>query len=552
MTSKEHPSRLVQLLDTIGAAIIVVGREDDRLLYFNRRMCEDLRKTADEIEGRRYQDVFWPDFSNVYMDLVKDCADGQEHTVVFYWAERVIWEQVSARSILWDGQFPAVLLTITNITEVGRAEYEYMRLAYFDNLLELPNGQKLEEDINELVNVDTVALIFFEIERFKAINDLYGWDAGDYLLIQIRDWLLETEDRHSQLYRVHNGFCLLGRGISFEDAQEKCEKINRRFNHPWAISSTENDFPLFCSVQIGLVYGKYVKNGMRKLLSRTIHGHGPTYHGYTIYNEQADEAAKESLRLRQTLINCILEGMEGFSVHYHPIVTAQTGQWIGAEALCRWTTPEGQRVSPLVFISLAEQLNLIGRVDNWVRKTAMESCVGWGLSKKQFFLDINFSPTQAVDDRFISELRTMLETTNCPPGMLNLEITESAKMDFSDENLKGLHQLKQTGISLSLDDFGTGYSSLESLINVPAAALKTEKLFLDNIESDAYRQYLLRLLIDLAHELDMMLIAEGVETQVQKELLEHYGVDYMQGFFFSYPLPAHEFEKSLWRFKDKV
>ena len=538
----------LQLLDEVDTAILVVDRASGTLRYVNHKVAADLEKPVSEIEGLNYRQVFWPEFVTVCDRAFAQCGDGQEHTVIYYWAEMAQWEHILVRSVMWDSR-PAILMSITFISEIARSEYKFESMAYFDNLLKLPNGVKLEEDINELANLEAVALIYFEVVRFDEINDLYGWDNGDRLLIQVRDWLLSSETRRSQVYRGGNGFAVMGRCVTMEDAEDRAREILRRFDNPWALSAAGNPLSLYCTIKIGIVVGKYVKNEMRNLLLRTIRTSKPTERGYAVYDEAADIDARRALKEKGMLINCICDDMRGFEVNYQPIVDVKTQQWMGLEALCRWTTPDGVRVSPGKFIHIAEQLNLIDRLDSWVYRTAMKQCIELGLHERCFTLSVNFSPTQHVNAAFIGELMSMLKSVGFPASKLNLEITESAKMDFGDENLQGLRRLAGEGVSLCLDDFGTGYSNFENLVNLSATILKTEKMFLDGIEESAYGQYLLRMLTDLAHQLGMRMISEGVETFAQLKLLERLGINYAQGYYFSSPLSFDELRAQAGQFR---
>lgn len=542
-----RPEELARLAEEVEVASMVVDLGSGLLLYANRRACAGISKAPYEILGRHYRQVFRPEFVPLFNRLADECRDGKEHTSIYYWAEKHMWEQLSAKVITW-GAAPAVLLSITNINELARSEYMAENKLYFDHVSKLPNGEKLEADINELASTETVALLYIYIERFADINNLYGWEGGNQLLLQIRDWLLASELHHAQIYRVDNGFAILGRGTTMEDAKDRSKKIVRRFKQPWSISAGGQPLSVFCSVKLGIVHGKYIKNEMRNLLIRTIQAVQPG-EAYAVYDEEADKRATRDLELRNALINCIHNSMRGFEVYYQPIVRTQTAQWAAVEALCRWTAPDGSRVPPNVFIGMAEQLGLIGQLDSWVRKTAMCQCVELGLHKKDFILDINFSPTQKLNKAFINSLCAVLDETGFPAEKLNLEITESAKMSFDDENVAGLEQLASKGIILSLDDFGTGYSTLENLINISVSLLKTEKVFLDGIENDSYRQYLLRMLVDLTCHLNINMVAEGVETEAQYQLLKGYSVKYVQGYLFSRPLSFQQLKQEAWRFE---
>lgn len=535
------------LLDELDAAVLIVGL-DGVIQYVNQHVCQDLGRTLPEVLGVDYRRVFWPEFISVYDQMVAECENGRTYSGIYYWAEMSLWEQISARLIRWDSA-PAILLTITNVSDITCTEYHARNIAHFDHLLKLPNGCKLEEDINLLANTETVALLYIEIKRFEDVNELYGWENGDLLLKQVRDWLLFSESRRAQLYRVNNGFAVLGRQVTIESVLERAEEIRRRFQSPWVLSAGGNNLQLYFSVNLGVVYGQYVKNEMRNLLLRTIHVAENAGGGVAVYDEEIDREEKRRLVVRDGFINCLFNDMKGFEVHYQPLVDVGSRKWIGVEALCRWTAPNGERIPPLDFIKAAEQMKLIGHLDAWVWQTAMRQCVALGLDQCRFTLDVNFSPTRKLDDPFIDELLRRLRETRFPPDKLNIEITESTKMVFDQGNLDGLRRLREYGIRLSLDDFGTGYSSMENLIKISSQALKTDKIFLEGIQDDPYRQYLLKMLVDLAHHLDMQMIAEGVETEEEFELVRGYGVDCVQGYLFSKPLTFDQLREAVSRFR---
>lgn len=534
------------ILDEIDAAVLIVGR-DDVIRYINSHVLKDLGKPREQIVGVSCRQVFWPEFLSVYDNIVAECEKNREFTCIYYWAEMTLWEQISARSVIWEGK-PSILLTITNVSEITSSEYRAEYIAYFDNLLKLPNGAKLEQDIDVLASLETVALIYFEVKRFDDINELYGWDNGDGVLRQIRDWLLTSESRRAQLYRVNNGFAILGRQVTMEDARDRVEEIQKRFRKPWALSAGGNNIFIYFSIRIGIVYGKYIKNEMRNILMRTIRASEKNGYGFAVYDEEEDRKAKKALMVRDRFINCVFNEMKGFEVHYQPIVDVASRRWVAAEALCRWTTPGGERIPPVDFIRAAEQLNLIEHLDAWVCKTAMRDCIALNLDRLDFTLDVNYSPTQHLGDVFIPNLLRSLEEVRYPPGKLNVEITEGARMVFDQANIDGLMKLKKYGIGLSLDDFGTGYSSMENLIKISASAIKTDRVFLEGIHSDPYRQYLLRMLVDLAGYLGMLLVVEGVETEEEFALVRQYGVNRVQGYLFSRPLSFKQMQTEAWRF----
>lgn len=540
--------RLLDLYDLFSVAIIVVSRQSGKLVFLNQKVYKDMDAPEGSLLGKSYKDVFWPEFHHVYSGLVKQCEQGTEATAVYYWSEKVIWEQITAKLISWDSEDDAIMLNITNITEVAQAQAISEELAYFESVTGLPNGKKLEKDIGELVSFEQVSLLYIQFANFESINDFYGWDVGDKLLLMLKDWFLKTEKRRAHLYKGGQGFVLLGRNTTQEEAIDRMYEIERAFSSPWTVADSETEYLIFCRVKIGAVFGKYVKNEMRSLLLRTMHAEPPGHLPFHIYNEETDKRCKEENQIKSMLTRAVYNKMDGFSVHFHPIVETRSAQWVGLEALCRWAAPNGTLIPPRQFIPLLEHLGLIDRIDDWVRRQAMQHCRDLGLHTKEMFLDVNFSPVQTLDDDFAEALLTLTEETGFPVNRLVLEVTESRRMPFNEDNLKGLETLKSKGFNLSIDDFGSGYSSIENLIKIAATTIKTDKMIVENLETDVDRQFLIRALIEVAHHLNRYIIVEGVETPAQRRLLESFGADYMQGYLFSRPLTFEELAQKTSRF----
>lgn len=531
----------------IGVAVMVIDDETDTLVFVNDRVIEDLHLDREKIEGASLYEAFFPEFHQFYSDLASRCDIGKRAIGQFYWTERAIWEQVNVIKAVFRGR-RVVVMTITNVSEIAQAEYEYRQIVFFDPTTGLPNARKLEEDIAEIAGAEEVSLVFFEIDRLDDIYDVHGWEAGDTLLYAIRDWLNETKLPRSHLYRVNDGFLLLGRMVTKEDMFHRAKVIKERFAEPWVVPLGGNDFSLYCTIKIGLVYGKYVHNEMRNIIMRTVNLPDYDDKGYTLYDEEVDEKVKKVHRMRSELITSIFNEMTDFEVLYHPIVEAKTYKWIGAEALCRWTSPTFGPVSPICFIPQIEHLGLIGELDSWVRRKAMGLCREFGLNEREFFLDVNHSPSQPMDEAFASKLIKEADSHDFPLEHLILEITESERMQFDDVTMEVLENLRRMGILISLDDFGSGYSSIENLIKISACTLKTDMLLVENLEDDPHRRHLIKTLIDLAHSLDMKIVIEGVETKGQRDLLEAYGADFMQGYLFSKPMTRQQLESVLSRF----
>jgi EAL domain-containing protein (putative c-di-GMP-specific phosphodiesterase class I) len=243
--------------------------------------------------------------------------------------------------------------------------------------------------------------------------------------------------------------------------------------------------------------------------------------------------------------------MEGFEVFYQPIVDPRSEMWVGLEALCRWNSPEFGRIPPLVFINIAEQIGVINKLGYWVLDTAIATCAGLGLNRKEsFFVDVNLSPSQMSDETLINKVLVSLQNHDFPSQCLSLEVTESQDLEESGHMHTTIERLMSLDIKVALDDFGTGYSNFNNLRNLPVRILKTEKHFIDNIATDDYQKFLTKVLVDLAHEAKMSLISEGVETVEQMKELLKTNADFFQGYLFAKPLSAKELAENMHKFNE--
>lgn len=344
MTGNASDRHLAALLGALDVAVMVVARAGGRLLYVNPHVAYDLRRPYGEITGRTYHEVFWHDFRTLLEDLMEACEDGHAHTRIYYWVERAFWGQVQAKNLVWEGQTPALLVTVTNVTEVSRSEYEYKLMAYYDRGLDLPNGRRLEQDMGGMASFDAAGIICFDIQRLSNINDLYGWDVGDALLRAIRDWLLGATSRHGRLYRVgEDEFCLVSRVATCEQVQQQAERILARFAKPWQLKLDGKGHTLYCTITMGVAYGRFLQQDMRSMLDRVLRAPKAPGKGYAVYDEAWDRHIRQMMVLRQNLIASIQQGMRGFSVVYHPVVDGQTGQWMGARPCAAGPRPRASR-----------------------------------------------------------------------------------------------------------------------------------------------------------------------------------------------------------------
>jgi predicted signal transduction protein with EAL and GGDEF domain len=266
--------------------------------------------------------------------------------------------------------------------------------------------------------------------------------------------------------------------------------------------------------------------------------------GNTFRFFQAEMNARSAERMRiESLLHHALERGE-FSVFFQPLVSDRTGEIDGAEALLRWHNEEMGAIGPSVFVPLLEDTQLIRHVGKWVlRKACMENKRWRQRTGRDMFVAVNLSAVQLADDNLINDIRQILTDTGCDPRYVEIELTESAIMHDSELGIRTLNRLKDLGIRLSIDDFGTGYSSLSYLNSFPLDTLKIDRSFVMNATVDQNAQAIIKAIVAMGHTLGFEIIAEGVEDVDQVSLLRDNGADILQGYHFSRPIPAIEFEE---------
>lgn len=416
----------------------------------------------------------------------------------------------------------------------------------------LPNASRLMRDIFHFSSETPFTLICFDVVSLRAVNDSYGRKVGGQLLSAIMRWITSLD--FGQLYHLGgDAFCLLLTKGDLRTSQEKAKSIYNRFEEAWPIGRNGEVHNLFCAVSIGVISSTILHtpddifNAIERILKISFE-----QKSVAVYNDETNRLLKRRLAMEISLKECTKNNMQGFTVYYQPIVSAITGLWCSIEALCRWTSPLLGEIAPDEFIPIAEQQGIVGTIGEWVLETGVKQCKAWRLDTlEDFFLDVNLSPLQLLDENLDSRILDIINRHDYPRHKLSLEITESTQLNFNTHTLDAITRLTQQNILVALDDFGTGYSSFHTLAYLPVSVLKIEKSFLQNIENDEYLQRLLETMVNLAHASCMKIIVEGVENAAQMKMLMDNRVDFVQGFLFSKPLPPELFEKNLENFYQK-
>ena len=434
--------------------------------------------------------------------------------------------------------------SFTDISERRKAEEHIYRLAHHDSLTGLYNRHSLEDRLGQALATaqrerSPLAVMFIDLDRFKRINDSLGHSVGDALLIEVARRLCDLTRQSDVVARLGGDeFVVALTGLeTTSDAMVVAGKILHALAQPYTIDGNV----LHCSGSIGVTLypddGDNIGDLMRNADTAMYHAKDSGRNGVEFFTAGMNALAAERLELEEDL-RAALEA-DQFELHYQPKVDAIGGSLDGYEALLRWHHPQRGMISPLKFIPIAEETGLIERLGAWVIDRACRQIAVWhGAGGQGIRVAVNLSAHQLRSRELASEVRAALERHAVAAESLELEITESAAMSDPEQAIGQLHALRAIGVTLAIDDFGTGYSSLAYLKMLPIQVLKIDRAFVSDIETDANDAAICAATIALAKSLGLKVVAEGVETEAQREFLVGQGCDILQGYLFGKPEPA--------------
>jgi diguanylate cyclase (GGDEF)-like protein/PAS domain S-box-containing protein len=448
--------------------------------------------------------------------------------------------------------------TLIDITLSRQAEREIENLAYYDSLTGLPNRRLMSDRILHTMSASSrsnhkAAILFLDIDHFKTLNDTLGHDIGDVLLQQVARRLsscIREEDTVSRF--GGDEFVVLLEDLSLHaiEAAAQVEDIANKI-----LSSVNQSYQLanhsyISSASIGITLLNGHQSQIDVLLKQAdiamYQAKKDGRNAIRFFDPQMQTSITAHAKLESELKQAIEQ--QQFQLYYQVQVDSSL-QPFGAEALIRWIHPNRGLIPPLDFIPLAEQNGAIQAVGQWVIDTACAQLKVWQQDAItcKLTLSINVSPKQFHQSDFISQITMAVQRYNIDPSLLKLELTESLLLNNVEETITKMKALAEIGIQFSLDDFGTGYSSLQYLKKLPLYQLKIDKSFVDNIVTDSDDQVIVRTVIAMAHSLGLSVIAEGVETEAQQQLLLTKGCTHYQGYLYSKPIPIEQFNVLLRR-----
>lgn len=458
------------------------------------------------------------------------------------------WEQVIVTPIRDDQGVPTHYLILgEDISIRKRYEQQLLRQANYDILTGLPNRMlaldRLKLAIAQARRDGTmVGVMFLDLDNFKHINDTMGHDAGDTMLIEAARRISSCLRGTSTVARLGGDeFLVLLPALTSPAATEQvAERVLQTFIPPFNLQNQE----VFVSTSIGIALYPSDSDNSTSLLQ---HADAAMYEAknkgksaYQRFSPEMKELSQERLQM-ESLLRRALE-LEEFELQFQPIIRIGDGNVIGAEALIRWHNPTLGTVPPSRFIPLAEETGLIISIGRWVLDQACRTISHWHqLTGRSLNMAINVSPRQFRDPGFVEGIKQALEDNNLAGEHLELEITERLILDNTLQTDTILSELDSMGVRLSVDDFGTGYSALGYLKNYPFDTLKVDQSFVRDVITEHEDAALVRAIINMAHSLDLQVIAEGVEGKAQLDFLHQEHCDFAQGYFFTHPLPKEQF-----------
>ncbi len=552
LRSSEEKFRSAFDYATIGMAIV---SPEGRWLQVNHSLCDIIGYTEAELLAATFQEIAHAeDLANVHENLTH-LVEGrinsyQTEQRYVHKAGREVWVHLGA-SVVHNsqGHTPHLIFQIQDITDRKRAEEQLLHDAFHDALTGLPNRalfmdhtkmaiQRSRRDEGRLF-----AALFLDLDRFKVINDSLGHMIGDQLLVGIAR-RLETCLRPGDTVARLGGdefTILLEDLVETADAVEVAERVQEIVSQPFNIGGHE----VFTTASIGIAPSTigydHADDLLRdadtamyraKLLGKKRH---------IVFDKAMHERAVKLLQLEIDLRRAV--DREEFFLQYQPIISLDSGEISGFEALIRWQHPERGFVAPNEFISVAEETGLIIPIGQWVLRVACQQMQRWReqlTDGRELTMSVNLSGKQFSQPDLTEQIASILRETGLPSSCLKLEITESMVMENIDTAIGMLTQLRALGVELAIDDFGTGYSSLSYLHRFPINTLKIDRSFVSRMLDNNENEEIVRTIVTLARSLEMNVVAEGVETTGQLEQLRSLDCDYGQGYLFSKPLPIAE------------
>ena len=487
----------------------------------------------------------------------------QDEWVVYPDGSKVLHETIKRTFDGLDGTRYGLMSVSRDITERKNHEEQIRRLAFYDPLTKLPNRRMLQDRLQLMVSASSrderlSALFFIDLDHFKTLNDTHGHNMGDQLLIAVASRIqgsIREEDLVARLGGDEFVVMIANMGddkvTAGHFAEEIAEKVRLAICKPYKLSikensDTKNEIVFHCTPSVGI-----------SIFKSNLTSHDDILKQADVAMYQAKAAGRNTIRFFDPAMQLTLDKNAAIlaELHqaidngefelYYQIQIDETKGIQGAEVLLRWFHPTRGMISPLDFIPLAEESGLIIPIGCWVLESACQQLKIWETipNRKNWQISVNVSALQFQQENFVEQVQEIISSKNINPHCLKLELTESMVLENVELIIEKMLQLNKLGINFSMDDFGTGYSSLSCLKRLPLKQLKIDQSFVRDITTDPDDAAIVQAIINLSSSLHYDVIAEGVETNEQRQFLFNNGCSQYQGFLFSRPVPITEFEE---------
>lgn len=546
--------RRVELLDSFEQAGLGWFWATDavgRVIYLSETAAQSLELSSEDIIGQPFSDLFSTETGNDEEKPERPLAFllGARNSIVQlpiklvsgsneYW-----WEIAGKPQYDSEGEFTGYRGSAKDISATIETRRDAERLSQYDSLTGLANRHRMTKRLSKTLDAyrnskRSCALMMLDLDRFKNVNDTLGHPAGDELLRQVAARLRTIIDKQGEIGRIGGDeFQILlpdidDRGVLGDLGQRLIQMVSQ----PYSINGAR----AIIGTSVGIAIAPYDGLDAEELVAAAdmalyaAKGGGRGQHRF--YSSDLKDGAKERRRIEEDLRDAV--AAQSLEMHYQPIVDAKTHQVACLEALMRWNHPDRGWVSPAAFIPVAEDLGIIVEMGEWALNQVCHDVCDWPGDVKAA---VNVSAVQFARDDFPEVVERALEKSGVDPARIELEITESVFVGDLERTIRIFNELKALGVRLSLDDFGTGYSSLSYLRDAPFDKIKIDQSFVRGAtESDNNNSSLIGAIVSLANALDMVTVAEGVETKDELALVKKLGATYLQGMIFSFAIPNSE------------
>jgi len=530
-------SNLMAILDSVSSMIYVKDTENDCILFTNKSLRNHFEKELKE---------------NTFLEIVESSFPRKISSGNFevHYKRRNRWYEVFFSKIKWIDDKESVLCTLNDISEKRLYQKRIEQQAYTDFLTGLYNRMRCERDLEKFLEESKKSkrkgyVCCIDLDDFKHINDGLGHHFGDMLLKNISYAISSVEGIEDTCYRMGGDeFVIIVPPSKGHMIDRITKDVKNVFQSPWNLKGTD----YYCTMSMGIVKFPFKDDNVSTIIKKAdIAMYESKKSGkncITKYTSEIEENSADRLTIEKNMRHDINNAMEQFEVYFQPIMEKKAdGSFVckGSEALVRWNSKLGF-LSPSEFIPLAEYLGLISPIGNHVLLKACKACKMWNDEGMDCHVNVNLSVVQLLQPDIEEIVETAIIKSGIKPENLILEITESLAINDIDRTRDILSGIKKLGVKFALDDFGTGYSSLNNIRALPFDYIKVDQNFVKDLTKDSYSRAFIKMIAELADAIGAEVCVEGIETGMQMDAIKDLNIEYIQGFYFDYPITKEEFE----------